>query len=105
MAGRSCCAIELDPLYVDVTVRRWEEFTGEKAILDMARKPLGQEVAGRGRPTKLTPEAQRAICESIALSIPNKYAAEEAGIDEDTFALWMRKGRAGRAPTLHFIGR
>jgi hypothetical protein len=44
----------------------------------------------------LTPEAQRAICESIALSIPNKYAAEEAGIDEDTFALWMRKGREGR---------
>jgi DNA modification methylase len=33
MAGRSCCAIELDPLYVDVIVRRWEEFTGEKAIL------------------------------------------------------------------------
>jgi DNA modification methylase len=33
MAGRSCCAIELDPLYVDVAVRRWEEFTGEKAIL------------------------------------------------------------------------
>jgi len=34
MAGRSCCAIELDPLYVDVTVRRWEEFTGEKATLE-----------------------------------------------------------------------
>lgn len=46
----------------------------------------------------MTPETQRAICESIALSIPNKYAAEEAGIDEDTFALWMRKGREGRAP-------
>lgn len=51
-----------------------------------------------GRPTKLTPEIQRAICESIALSVPNKYAAEEAGIDEDTFASWMRKGREGHAP-------
>jgi DNA modification methylase len=34
MAGRTCCAIELDPLYVDVAVRRWEEFTGEKATLE-----------------------------------------------------------------------
>lgn len=34
MAGRSCCAIELDPLYVNVAVRRWEEFTGEKAVID-----------------------------------------------------------------------
>jgi len=55
-----------------------------------------------GRPTKLTPETQRAICESIALSIPNKYAAEEAGIDEDTFALWIRKGREGRTPYAAF---
>ena len=30
-AGRACRAIELDPCYVDVAVRRWEEFTGEKA--------------------------------------------------------------------------
>jgi hypothetical protein len=28
--------------------------------------------------------------------MPYKYAAEEAGIDENTFALWMRKGREGR---------
>jgi hypothetical protein len=55
-----------------------------------------------GRPTKLTPETQRAICESIALSIPNKYAAEEAGIDEDTFASWMCKGREGRVPYVAF---
>lgn len=68
----------------------------------MARKLAPQDGAGRGRPTKLTPEAQRAICESIALSIPNKYASEEAGIDEDTFALWMRKGREGRAPYAAF---
>lgn len=29
--GRSCLAMELDPQYCDVTVNRWEEFTGEKA--------------------------------------------------------------------------
>jgi hypothetical protein len=30
--GRTCYGIELDPRYCDVIVRRWEEFTGQKAI-------------------------------------------------------------------------
>ena len=34
MTGRSCHAIELDPLYVDVAVMRWQEFTGEDATLE-----------------------------------------------------------------------
>ena len=29
--GRACLAMELDPGYCDVVVRRWEEFTGRKA--------------------------------------------------------------------------
>lgn len=29
--GRRCYGIELDPHYVDVTVRRWEVYTGQKA--------------------------------------------------------------------------
>jgi DNA modification methylase len=32
-SGRSCFAIELDPLYVDVAIRRWQTFTGEPATL------------------------------------------------------------------------
>jgi DNA modification methylase len=32
-SGRTCFAIELDPLYVDVAVRRWQAFTGEQAQL------------------------------------------------------------------------
>jgi hypothetical protein len=31
--GRACLAVELDPHYVDVAVRRWQAFTGAKAIL------------------------------------------------------------------------
>lgn len=31
--GRRCYAMEIEPRYVDVAVRRWEEFTGEKAVL------------------------------------------------------------------------
>lgn len=29
--GRRCRAVELEPRYIDVAVRRWEEFTGKKA--------------------------------------------------------------------------
>lgn len=32
--GRRCFAMELEPRYVDVAVRRWEEFTGQKAALN-----------------------------------------------------------------------
>jgi DNA modification methylase len=31
MTGRSCLAIELDPAYVDVAVKRWQAFTGKEA--------------------------------------------------------------------------
>jgi len=34
MEGRSCHAIELNPAYIDVIVKRWEDFTGEKAELE-----------------------------------------------------------------------
>lgn len=30
--GRRCCAIELNPAYVDVAIKRWEDFTGERAV-------------------------------------------------------------------------
>ena len=31
--GRRCYGIEIEPRYVDVSIRRWEEMTGEKAVL------------------------------------------------------------------------
>jgi len=31
--GRDCYMMELDPHYVDVIIQRWENFTGEKAVL------------------------------------------------------------------------
>jgi len=30
--GRICRGVELDPLYVDAAIRRWQHFTGESAI-------------------------------------------------------------------------
>ena len=34
MEGRACHAIELNPAYIDVIIKRWEDFTGEKAELE-----------------------------------------------------------------------
>ena len=31
MSGRRCHAVELNPAYIDVAVRRWQDFTGEGA--------------------------------------------------------------------------
>lgn len=32
MSGRACHAIELDPAYVDVSIERWQAFTGKEAV-------------------------------------------------------------------------
>ena len=32
--GRRCYAMELSPQYVDVAVRRWQAFTGQRAVLE-----------------------------------------------------------------------
>lgn len=37
-SGRAARLIELDPKYVDVIVNRWEEFTGHKAIREVANQ-------------------------------------------------------------------
>lgn len=34
ITGRVCCAVELSPAYVDMGVRRWQEFTGGSAVLE-----------------------------------------------------------------------
>jgi DNA modification methylase len=31
--GRRACAIEIDPVYIDVTIRRWQNYTGRQARL------------------------------------------------------------------------
>lgn len=31
--NRTCYMMELDPHYCDVIIKRWEDFTGQKAVL------------------------------------------------------------------------
>jgi DNA modification methylase len=63
--GRKALVMELDPLYCDVIVRRWEQFTGQKAerigaekatvsptLAQVASGPKGR---GKGRRTRKVP--------------------------------------------------
>jgi len=45
--GRRCFAMEIEPRYVDVAVRRWEEHTGKKAerVAAAENTTVGEEVA------------------------------------------------------------
>lgn len=44
--GRKCRGIEIDPLYVDLTVRQWQALTGEHAVLESSDESF-DEVATR----------------------------------------------------------
>jgi DNA modification methylase len=42
MTGRHVYAIELNPAYVDVAVKRWQEFTGKDAVLEATGATFAQ---------------------------------------------------------------
>jgi DNA modification methylase len=51
--GRRCRAIEIDPTYCDVVVKRWEQFSGQKATCEpesspRERAPAAAEAEGNG---------------------------------------------------------
>jgi DNA modification methylase len=60
--GRACRAVELEPKYVDVAVRRWQENTGRKAILAGTRKTF--EEVSIERPIRSVPETLPALVEA-----------------------------------------
>jgi len=45
--GRICFAVELDPLYVDVAVRRWEAFSGKQAIFQQSENTFSEVAHAR----------------------------------------------------------
>jgi DNA modification methylase len=51
--GRICFGLEIEPAYVDVAVRRWQEFTGKQAVLEGTAKTFDEVRAER---EKLTAE-------------------------------------------------
>jgi hypothetical protein len=58
--GRVCFGMEIDPLYVDVAVRRWQAFTGQLASLQADGRTFAAVVAER------LPNGDQATAETAA---------------------------------------
>jgi len=46
--GRVCCGIEIDPTYVDVAIRRWQNHTGESAVHSASGKKFNEIAIQKG---------------------------------------------------------
>ena len=49
MTGRTCIGIELSPAYVDVILRRWQDFTGRTAIHQASGQSFNDRAATQDR--------------------------------------------------------
>jgi DNA modification methylase len=52
--GRRARAIEIDPLYVDVAIRRWQKLTGKQALMDVTGETFEEIAEQRSRAVKQT---------------------------------------------------
>jgi DNA modification methylase len=55
--GRRCCALELEPRYVDVAVKRWETLTGRCAVLESDGRAFSEVAEERLPAREKAPEA------------------------------------------------
>jgi DNA modification methylase len=60
MTGRSIHAIELSPEYVDVSVKRWQDFTGQQAIHEATGRTFNDMLAEKETGTKQGADANAA---------------------------------------------
>jgi DNA modification methylase len=57
MVGRGVFGLEIDPSYIDVTIRRWQAFTGRDAILEATGQTFNEVEAERNpRPSQDFPQ-------------------------------------------------
>jgi len=49
MTGRRAFGMEIDPIYVDTAIRRWQEHTGEAAVHVESGQPFDQIAVARTR--------------------------------------------------------
>ena len=84
-AGRRARAIELDPLYVDVCVRRWQEMTGQDAVLEAAGQTFEAVAATRQA------DAERGIDDQLGDGPPLRPKA--AATKAPTLKTQVRKTR------------
>ncbi|MGP6089765.1 DNA modification methylase [Antarctobacter jejuensis] len=55
--GRVCFGIELNPAYVDVAVKRWQQFTGQQAVLDGDGRSFSEISAGKPQSLEAAPSS------------------------------------------------
>jgi hypothetical protein len=55
MTGRSCHAIELSPAYIDVAVKRWQDFAGKQAVLDGDGRTFDEVASERPKAISIAP--------------------------------------------------
>ena len=61
MTGRSCHAIELNPAYVDVAIRRWQAFAGEQAVLGADGRSFQEATGERSAGAATSPSPLDAV--------------------------------------------
>jgi DNA modification methylase len=49
MTGRTCIGLEISPAYVDVILRRWQDFTGRTAIHQASGQFFNERAANQDR--------------------------------------------------------
>lgn len=79
MTGRCCHAIELNPPYVDVAIKRWQDFTGQKAILDATGQTFAE--VDEARYAKTGASDNSAKSHDVALKKKRKKAIQHASAD------------------------
>lgn len=57
----------------------------------------------KGKPRKLTAAVEAEICASLDIGMPEKYAAEAAGVSERTFHFWCQQGKDEIEPYASFL--
>lgn len=56
-----------------------------------------------GRPTKLTPDRQKEICDRVRNGVAGEVAAVASGVNRSTFYMWKQKGERGDKPYCDFL--
>jgi DNA modification methylase len=56
--GRHACVVEIDPLYVDRTIRRWQRYTNRRAALVATGKSFGEIESERRTPSVTAGDAK-----------------------------------------------
>jgi hypothetical protein len=93
--GRVCLAVELDPRYVDVAIRRWQAFTGAKATLLADGRAFDDVAHVRlGGATQAEPGGNAETGADMAASEPRAPKARKAGQAKDRGATTNRAARA-----------